>query len=106
MFKRGANDCRRPPQRSLQGYDLLRSLGTEKCGDIVEAYLAAADAAQRLNVHMNFAGGPWHREYKDLVGGTFNETDEAARYINAWVKDECEKQPPTQRSKSLRRHSK
>ena len=77
----------------------------ENCGDVVEAYLAAADASEKLTEHVNFPTVPWHREYGDLVGGTFNDTDETARFINDWVKNYYKKQPPVRRSRSLRPHT-
>ena len=87
---------------------MLIGMNDESCGDVIEAYMAAADAAKKLNDHMGSLGQPgtpvpWRREYKDLVGGCYNETDEVSDYIHKWVIELFNKQGPVPLSKNERK---
>ena len=76
-----------PPHHTRQaGFDNLRQLSPEECGEVIKAYLAAADAAVKLEEHILQPTMAWHREYKPFPGGVYNETDEVADYINRWIR--------------------
>ena len=98
-----ASDCRLPPLSSRQGYVILTQLSRTSCADVVEAYLGATDASEKLNEHLRCPTVPWHRDWGDFVGGTFNDTDDIAEFINEGVKKYYEASTPRPRSKSLRR---
>ena len=86
---------RYPPQRSLAGYEALQRFTTEIYGDVVRAYLAAADAASKLDDHVCSEGAVcWRREYEDFVCGKFVPTDEVAIFILDWIQQYHEKMPP------------
>ena len=73
------------PQRSQTGYGELQKFNTEHLADVVEAYLAAADAARKLADHIDCRTVPWHREYRGMAGGVFNPYDDTARFITDWM---------------------
>ena len=74
-----------PPQRSMHGYQELMRMSRRDRSRVVRAYLAAADASERLSDHMHFHHISWHRPYEELEGGTFTSSDEVARFIDTWM---------------------
>ena len=61
--------------------------------EVIRAYLAAADAAERLQAHTASPDISWRREWDDLIGGTFNGEDSVAKYINEWIKTYYDRAP-------------
>ena len=81
---RQTNDI--PPDHTRQAVlDRLKQFRAEQCADCIEAYLAAADASQRLWAHLHYRHIPWHREYEDLEGGIYNPSDKVAKHVNDWI---------------------
>ena len=74
-----------PPLRSMHGYLELTRMSRRDRSRVVRAYLAAADASERLSDHMNSHHVSWHRPYEELEGGIFTSTDEVARFITTWM---------------------
>ena len=74
-----------PPLRSMHGYLELTRMSRGDRSRVVRAYLAAADASERLSDHMHFHHISWHRPYEELEGGIFTSSDEVARFIETWM---------------------
>ena len=72
--------------RSRHGYEQIASPKWEKHGDVIKAYLAAADAAKKLYDYIDFHTVAWQWEYKSLVGGTFDAKDEVTNLITDCMK--------------------
>ena len=69
------------------GLDHIKTLNPGHRADIIEAYLGAADAAVKLEEHMQDKTLPWLREYKAFPGGIFSDNDEVAQYISNKITD-------------------
>ena len=67
------------------GYAMLKQMGQEKRGDVVECALAAADCAKAAEDHL---ADPrqhprWVRFYSDVVGGGCGQGDR----VTAWIQE-------------------
>ena len=82
----------------MQGYENLRQMNPENCGDVIEAYLAAADVSKMLSDHMWLHPRvPWRRPYtyEDLQeGATCTAKDEVAKFIDKWIAKYSVQGPP------------
>ena len=76
-----------PHNTRQTGLKNLKEMAREMRGNIVGTYLAAADAAQKLEEHMNDPQLPWHREYKPYPGGVFHEYDEVSQYVKLRIEN-------------------
>ena len=74
-----------PHNTRQTGLKNLKEMAREMRGNIVGTYLAAADAAQKLEEHMNDPQLPWHREYKPYPGGVCSEWDEVSMYVKLHI---------------------
>ena len=61
------------------------------CGDVVKAYLAAAEASKMISDH-DWQRRPYH--YENLESGSFTSRDEVAHFINDRIQRHCDKVPP------------
>ena len=92
-----------PPKHVIEGWETLKDMAVENRGDVIETYLAAADACKTLSDHKNNPDIPWRGKYEKLAAGKFTTGDVVANFIINWMSDYFAKKPARTRSKSLRR---
>ena len=67
------------------------------CGEVVRAYLAAAEASKTISDHVRDHPAMQLRRPsgdEDLEGGSFTSRDEVAHFIKEWMMRYCDKEPP------------